>query len=104
MAAIGINITVDYKDVVAKDPADVKATIASLSGYQKVICDSSDEIIEFGKQAEELDVVPSNKFKELVAFIVKKEEGKDIEDPVQNRITFCELYESALNKVQDDAF
>jgi hypothetical protein len=103
METRGIHITIDPKPQVAKSADDVKHSVSSLGGYQAVICSNADKIRdECGEQAEEMDFAPKNKFKELVGFYHRQTEGKDIHDPVMDRVAFCELYENALNKIHDE--
>ena len=97
----GIHVTVDPRPPVAKDPDDVKKTVASMGGYQSVICNNADKIVDLGEVAEGLAFAPQNKFKELIAIYDRVQAGKDVDDTVQKKVEFCELYENGLNQVND---
>jgi hypothetical protein len=101
LASRGITVTVDPKAPVAKDPDDVKSAVVAMKSYQAVICSNADEIVELGTTAEDMSFAPKQKFKELVGLYDRVNDGKDVDDFVQDRVAFCELYESAVNRVHD---
>lgn len=98
----GIHVTLDEEVPTISDVNELKTVITSMCGYQQVICENS-EIIkeEHSKKSEELNFTPASKYKEVFGLYSRKMKGKDIDDSIQDKVTFCEMYETALNEVQD---
>lgn len=102
LEGFGIHITIDDADPIVSDVVETKEVIKSMCGYQKVICENSDIIREeHSQQSEDLNFTPKAKYKEVFGFYSRKMKGKDIDDSVQDKITACEMYETALNEVND---
>lgn len=98
----GIHITIDEADPIVSDVEEIKEVIESMCGYQQVICENSDIIKEeHSPKSEELNFTPASKYKEVFGLYSRKMKGKDIDDSIQDKVTFCEMYETALNEVND---
>lgn len=98
----GIHLTIDAADPIVSDVDEIKEVIKSMCGYQKVICENADIIREeHSQESEDLNFTPKSKYKEIFGLYSRKMKGKDIDDNVQDKVTFCEMYETALNEVND---
>lgn len=98
----GIHIKIDHKDPDIADVDIIKDIIDSMCGWQKVICENADIIKdEHAPQSEELNFTPKSKYKEVFNLYNRKINGKDVDDKIRDKVAFCEMYESALNQVDD---
>jgi len=99
LAARGIDLTWSLEDAQVDGAWDA---VSNMLGFKKVAVEASDEIREvLGAEAEENNFCPANKIVEIVGLYDKRENGKEIADAVQDKLLFCTLYETALNKVHD---
>lgn len=98
----GIKVIIDPADPVVSDVDELKEVVKSMCGYQKVICENADIIREdHSQESEDLNFTPKSKYKEVFGLYSRKMKGKDVDDNIQDRVTFCEMYETALNEVND---
>jgi hypothetical protein len=99
----GIHITIDPKDPDVDNVDEVRNVISSMCAYQQVITENSDIIgEEHAQQSEDLNFAPKTKYKEIFGFYSKKLKGKDVDDNIQDKVVFCEMYETALNIINDE--
>lgn len=96
---ITITINTDATPVISDTQRDgLKTAIETLSDYQRIICNTADELKdELGAEAEAINFSPKNKFKELVSLTYRKNNGKDIIETVQDKLLATEMYENGLN-------
>ena len=99
----GIHITIDPKDPDVNNVDEVRNVISSMCAYQQIITENSDIIgEEHAQQSEDLNFAPKTKYKEIFGFYSKKLKGKDVDDNIQDKVVFCEMYETALNIINDE--
>lgn len=104
LKAYGITITVDNSHephISDVQRVGLKAAIETMSLYQRIICETADELKdELGEAAESIKFSPKNKFKELVSLTYRKNNGKEVDDKIHDKIYATELYENGLTSVQ----
>lgn len=99
----GITISIDTEKpcLSAEKRKSLKTVIDTLSQFQQIICNTADELKdELGVVAEDIKFSPRNKFKEIVSFAFRKNNGKDVDDKIHDRIFAAELYENGLTSVK----
>ena len=100
----GIHITIDNEDQYdVTSPAEIEEVIKSMCAYQLVVDENSETIKEeHGQRSEDIDFAPKKNYPEVLGLYSKIQNGKDVDDEYQDKITYLEMFESALNLVYDD--
>lgn len=99
----GIHITVDDADPEVSDTDEIEEVIKSMCAYQSIIKDNSEIIKEtHGQESEDLNFAPKKDYSQVVSLYNKIQNGKDVDDEYQDKITRLEMFETALNLVYDD--
>lgn len=99
----GIHISIDDVDPVVSDTNEIEEVIKSMCGYQLVIDENSEMIKEdHGQQSEDLSFAPKKNYAEVLGLYSKIQNGKDVDDEYQDKITNLEMLETALNLVYDN--
>jgi hypothetical protein len=105
---VGIHITIDVKDPVAKDVKIVREQITNMKSYQLVKNEADERLdTELAEEADQETIAPKSKFKEIIGLLAKKQSDKvpeDLEDKLQEKVSFLEFYETAITNVIDDNF
>lgn len=108
LAEVGIKITIDHDkfEHAHVDALDVpvEEELKSAKAYMSTMESYSDEIRdEHAPKAEELNFAPASAYSRVVNIYRKGISGKEIDDDVQNILTFNELLDSAVNLTADYA-
>ena len=100
----GIHINIDNEDQYdVTSPAEIEEVIKSMCAYQLVVDENSETIKEeHGQRSEDIDFAPKKNYPEVLGLYSKIQNGKDVDDEYQDKITYLEMFESALNLVYDD--
>lgn len=105
LADRGIQITVDesYFQRPDDDTAKVIANaIKGMDGFQKSICEKNDYMNDvLSVDAENAALSPKNKYKQIIQLAAKKQDGKDIEDKIQDEYVKMELFTNGLETVNE---
>lgn len=100
---VGITITIDENmfNEPSTDISDtVDAYLKAMHTYQNSICEQNDYMTEvLAEQAENIDLVPKNKYKQIIQLAASKLEGKDIADRVHDEYEKTGLFINGLAKV-----
>lgn len=100
----GIHIAVDEQAPDVSSPDEIEEVIKSMCGYQLVVDENADKIKEdHGQQSEDLNFAPKKNYAEVLGLYNKIQNGKDVDDEFQDKITQLEMLETALNLVYDEA-
>jgi len=104
LKAKGVEITVSNKDVRVNDVDETWQAIENMKGYQKTICDLADEL-NFGcsQVSEDINFTPKSEFKGALNLYVRKEDGKDVDDVYQDKVTNLNMTETAWNSIYDES-
>ena len=100
----GIEITLNLEEFVQADIAEesVEDALDSSKGYMEEIDSYNDELKdEHAPKAEELNFAPKEEYKGLASIFIRGMKGKDVGDAVQDKVTYCEMTETAYNLVKD---
>jgi hypothetical protein len=98
----GIHIKIDDVAPTVNDPAEMEEVIKSMTGYQKVISDNSEEIKEkHAQKAEDINFSPKKEYTGVVGLYSKLINKKDVDDAYQQKIADLESTETAYNIVYD---
>jgi DNA-binding ferritin-like protein len=69
---------------------------------QTVICEKNDYMTDvLAEQAEAANLSPKNKYKQIVKLASAKQNGRDVDDKVQNEYLKMELFQNGLEAVND---
>lgn len=100
----GIHIAIDNEDQYdVTSPDEIEEVIKSMCAYQLVVDENSETIKEeHGQRSEDIDFAPKKNYPEVLGLYSKIQNGKDVDDEYQDKITYLEMFESALNLVYDD--
>jgi hypothetical protein len=102
--AEGIHLTMDAVAAKTSSPDEAADLISSLCAYQAVVDESSQTIKEeHAQKSEDLNFAPKSKYAEVASLYSKIQDGKDVDDEFQDKITSLEMLETALNLVYDGA-
>ena len=101
----GITITIDRSQF-AKPSDDVKEKVASalsiMDPIQCLICEKNDYMNDvLAVDAENKNLAPKNKFKQIVRLAASKQAGRDVDDKVQDEYVQMELLQNGLEAVND---
>lgn len=100
----GITITIDHEKFAHADISEesVEDALDSSKGYMETIDSYNDELKdEHAPKSEELNFAPAGEYTNLAKIFVRGMKGKDVGDVVQNKVTYCEMTETAYNLVKD---
>ena len=103
--ARGITITIDRSQFV--NPSDdAKAKIDDalkvMDPIQCQICEKNDYMNDIlAVDAENNNLAPKNKFKQIVRLAASKQAGRDVDDKVQDEYVHMELLKNGLEAVND---
>ena len=104
LADKGITITIDSEKFAHADIGEesVNDALDSSKSYMETIDSYNDEIKdEHAPKSEELNFAPAGEYTGLVKIFMKGMKGKDVGDVVQDKVTYCEMTETAYNLVKD---
>lgn len=101
----GITISIDVEKF-TRPSEDVKQTVAvalnQMDPLQSVICEKNDYMTDvLAEQAEAANLSPKNKYKQIVKLAAAKQNGRDVDDKVQNEFLKMELFQNGLEVVND---
>ena len=103
----GIDITIKAGNAGFIRPSEeekeiIDDAVKAMQKYQECICEKNDYMNDvLAPAADNQNVTPKSKFKKLVEFAWKKEDGKDIEDKIQDELFDNELYMRSLEDLQE---
>lgn len=95
----GIKISIENKNESA--PPSVIEDFKDVIAYLHTIDEYQEEITSHSTRAEELNFSPKKEYKQLLSMYERRLKGKDVEDKVQDKITYCTMTETAWNIVHD---
>jgi hypothetical protein len=73
-----------------------------MDGFQKSICEKNDYMNDvLSVDAENAALSPKNKYKQIIQLAAKKQDGKDIEDKIQDEYVKMELFTNGLETVNE---
>lgn len=103
--ARGITITIDRSQF-ANPSDDAKAKIDDalkvMDPIQCQICEKNDYMNDvLAVDAENSNLAPKNKFKQIVRLAASKQAGRDVDDKVQDEYVHMELLKNGLEAVND---
>lgn len=85
----------DTKDIVAQ-------AISGMDGFQKSICEKNDYMNDvLAPDAENASLSPKNKYKQIIQLAAKKQDGKDVEDKIQDEYVKMEMFTNGLETVNE---
>lgn len=101
----GITISIDVSKF-TRPSEDAKQTVAvalnQMDPLQSVICEKNDYMTDvLAEQAEAANLSPKNKYKQIVKLAASKQNGRDVDDKVQNEYLKMELFQNGLEAVND---
>jgi hypothetical protein len=101
----GITISIDVSKF-TRPSEDSKKTVAvalnQMDPLQTVICEKNDYMTDvLAEQAEAANLSPKNKYKQIVKLASAKQNGRDVDDKVQNEYLKMELFQNGLEAVND---
>lgn len=103
----GITISIDTSNDIFKLPSnEVKEKISSalsiMDPIQCQICEKNDYMNDvLAVDAENKNLSPKNKFKQIVKLAASKQAGRDVDDKVQDEFVQMELFQNGLEVVND---
>lgn len=101
----GITITVDETMFNTPDTTNtdmVKGSLNEMDNVQSVICEKNDYMNDvLAEDAEHANLSPKNKYKQIIQLAAKKQDGKDIDDKVQDEYLKMELFTNGLEKITE---
>lgn len=101
----GITITVDKSMFTLPDTEQkekVSSVINQLDPLQCDICEKNDYMNDvLAEEAENTNLSPKNKYKQIVQLAAARQAGKDIDDKVQDEYLKMELFTKGLEAVND---
>jgi len=103
--AKGITITIDRSQF-AKPSDDTKAKVADalsvMDPIQCQICEKNDYMNDvLAVDAENKNLAPKNKFKQIVRLAASKQAGRDVDDKVQDEYVHMGMLKNGLEAVND---
>ncbi|MBR4590333.1 MAG: hypothetical protein IKO36_06730 [Bacteroidaceae bacterium] len=105
LATRGIRITVDeaYFQQPDKETAEIIETaINGMDGFQCSICEKNDYMNDvLAVDAENAALSPKNKYKQIIQLAVKKQDGKDVDDKIQDEYLKMELFTNGLETINE---
>ena len=101
----GITITIDKSMFTLPDAEQkekVSSAINQLDPLQCDICEKNDYMNDvLAEEAENINLSPKNKYKQIVQLAAARQAGKDIDDKVQDEYLKMELFTKGLEAVND---
>lgn len=101
----GITITIDKSMFTLPDTEQkekVSSAINQLDPLQCDICEKNDYMNDvLAEEAENTNLSPKNKYKQIVQLAAARQAGKDIDDKVQDEYLKMELFTKGLEAVND---
>lgn len=101
----GVHISIDEKYFVTPNKDEKEAisnAIKGLESFQNSICEKNDYLNDvLAVDAENANISPKNKFKQIIQLAVKKQDGKDIGDKIQDEYVKMELFTNGLEIVNE---
>lgn len=105
LADRGIEITVnpDYFQGPDSDVAKViNEALKGMNNFQTSICEKNDYMNDvLAPDAENASLSPKNKYKQIIQLAAKKQDGKDVEDKIQDEYVKMELFTNGLETVNE---
>jgi hypothetical protein len=101
----GITISIDVSKF-TRPSEESKQTVAvalnQMDPLQTIICEKNDYMTDvLAEQAEAANLSPKNKYKQIVKLASAKQNGRDVDDKVQNEYLKMELFQNGLEAVND---
>lgn len=85
-----------------EDATAVANAIKAMDSFQCDICSKNDYINEvLATDAETANLSPRNKYSHIIQLAAKKQEGKDVDDRIQDEYVWMELLTNGLEKVTE---
>lgn len=101
----GIELKINESMFETPDEDTAKAialAINGMDGFQKSICEKNDYMNDvLAADAENSALSPKNKYKQIIQLAAKKQDGKDIEDKIQDEYVKMELFTNGLETVNE---
>ena len=103
----GINIEIDdakYREPNEAEQIVINTALESMDPLQTKICECNDYMNDvLAPAAENQNVTPKSKFKKIVLYTYRNNNGKDIKDKVQDDILENIMYGDSLERLQKEA-
>lgn len=101
----GITITIDVSKFTRPSEESkqvVAVALNQMDPLQTAICEKNDYMTDvLAEQAEAVNLSPKNKYKQIVKLASAKQNGRDVDDKVQNEYLKMELFQNGLEAVND---
>ena len=105
-AARGVKIEIDEKKFMEPNEAEkivISTALESLDPLQTKICECNDYMTDvLAPAAENQNVTPKSKFKKIVLYTYRNNNGKDIADNVEDDILENVMYGDSLERLRKD--